>query len=98
MGAAAYYRGNKAIHDGIYGPDLSVKPKPAPRPPMWGQKTAERALDRARRLVKGAYRYGRPPLHVEQLSELVRDLARCRIEVAHRAAQVAIAEHWRDLR
>ena len=64
MGVAAYWRGSRAISEQFareayqagrsgYNPD-AIKPQPTPRPVDWGEKTAARALDLARRRIAAA--------------------------------------------
>jgi len=64
MGYAAYWRGSKAISEGIardayrdglswYNPDAPA-PKPKPRPADWGDKAAARAADVVARHLKAA--------------------------------------------
>ena len=64
MGVAAYWRGSKAIADGLardaYRDGLSwldpdrMPPKPTPRPPGWGDKAAERAAELVARRMRAA--------------------------------------------
>lgn len=92
MGSAAYNRGSDLIARQIRGFDLRPDRPFKSRPKDWGQKTAERALARARRLVRGANGYGRAQLPVADLGEVVAILANCKPDTGYRAAQVALAE------
>ncbi len=98
MGIAAYYRGNKAISDGIrraYGfdvPEDRPQPKPTPRPPSWGSKVRAAALKRARGILGYSRRRGYDDPTVSDLAEMVRmdNHKRFTVKVAQEAAAAAL--------
>lgn len=94
MGAAAYNRGSRLIArqaDEALGIRPAAEHKPTPRPDTWGDKAKARALERARRILRGGRRYGRETSE-EILAGAVAMVARVSLQTATEAARAALAE------
>ena len=93
MGAAAYNRGSRVIRRQAEA--LGIAPagehKPRPRPESWGDRAKARALERARRILRGCRRYGRETSE-EILAGAVQMVARVSLETATVAARRALDE------
>lgn len=98
MGAAAYNRGSRAIarqicmESGCRGCVRCSEPASRPRPPTWGEKALARAIDRARRILRGCDRYGWPRPSAEVLAAAVQERERVGAATARAAADAALAE------
>ncbi len=89
MGAAAYYRGNKAIHDSIYGRELRVARGAQPRPASWGDKTLAKATQKARGCL--SYMTSREhSLSVDDLADMVQSESRWTRATCEAAARAAM--------
>lgn len=94
MGAAAYNRGSRLIArqaDEALGIRPPAEHKPTPRTETWGDKAKVRALERARRILRGCRRYGRETSE-EILAGAVEMVARVSLQTATEAARAALAE------
>lgn len=100
MGVASYRRGSALISRDFardayakgwssHDPD-AVQATAKPRPPDWGSKSDERALDHARRMVSGNRKYGRD-VDAEVLALAVADKAKVSLDRATRAVQIVLA-------
>ena len=58
----------------------------------WGQQVRGRALERARRVIAAAARYGLPEPTVESLAEILRERERVGAVTAATAAETALTE------
>lgn len=98
MGIAAYNRGSLAVsrqlcmESGCRGCVRCSERKPAPRPPTWGEKALARAIDRARRIVRGCDRYGWPRPSADVLAAAVQERERVGAATARAAADLALTE------
>ena len=94
MGAAAYNRGSRVIRrqaDEAIGIASPSEHRPTPRPESWGDRAKARALERARRILRGCRRYGRETSE-EILAGAVQMVARVSLETATEAARQALGE------
>jgi hypothetical protein len=91
MGIAAYNRGNLAISRDLFPERYREPAKPTPRPSSWGNKAAQRATERARRIVAGLQRYGLTVVR-EQVIGAVVERERIAVATATTAVDAVLQE------
>ncbi len=96
MGVAAYNRGSLLISRqmcaeyGCHGCSSCTEYKPTPRPPDWGDKTRAKALKKARMLLRGFARRGKPVPLLADLADMVEFDSRFTRTTAEYAASEAL--------